>query len=71
MELKTIELTKKFGSKTAVNHLNITLTCLLYTSTGHGAGGRFHAGNILQGAAEPIQRQPGKQLYLAGICITG
>ena len=30
MELKTIELTKKFGSKTAVNHLNITLTNGVY-----------------------------------------
>ena len=30
MELKTIELTKKFGSKTAVNHLNVTLTNGVY-----------------------------------------
>ena len=30
MELKTIGLTKKFGSKTAVNALNITLTNGVY-----------------------------------------
>ena len=30
MELKTIELTKNFGSKTAVNHLNVTLTNGVY-----------------------------------------
>ena len=39
MELKTIELTKKFGSKTAVNHLNITLTNGGYGLLGaNGAG---------------------------------
>ena len=31
MELKTIGLTKKFGSKTAVDNLNITLTTVSYT----------------------------------------
>ena len=30
MELKTIGLTKKFGSKTAVDNLNITLTNTLH-----------------------------------------
>ena len=30
MELKTIGLTKKFGSKTAVNDLNITLSNGVY-----------------------------------------
>ena len=39
MELKTIELTKKFGSKTAVNVLNITLTNGVYGLLGaNGAG---------------------------------
>lgn len=39
MELKTIELTKKFGSKTDVNHLNITLTNGVYGLLGaNGAG---------------------------------
>lgn len=39
MELKTIELTKKFGSKIAVNHLNITLTNGVYGLLGaNGAG---------------------------------
>lgn len=39
MELKTIGLTKKFGSKTAVNHLDITLTNGVYGLLGaNGAG---------------------------------
>lgn len=39
MELKTIELTKKFGSKTAVKALNITLTNGVYGLLGaNGAG---------------------------------
>ena len=39
MELKTIELTQKFGSKTAVNHLNITLSNGVYGLLGaNGAG---------------------------------
>ena len=39
MELKTIGLTKKFGSKTAVNALNITLTNGVYGLLGaNGAG---------------------------------
>lgn len=39
MKLKTIELTKKFGSKTAVNHLNITLSNGVYGLLGaNGAG---------------------------------
>ena len=39
MELKTIGLTKKFGSKTAVNDLNITLSNGVYGLLGaNGAG---------------------------------
>lgn len=39
MELKTIRLTKKFGSKTAVNNLNITLSNGIYGLLGaNGAG---------------------------------
>ncbi len=39
MKLKTIELTKKFGSKTAVNHLNIMLSNGVYGLLGaNGAG---------------------------------
>ena len=39
MELKTIGLTKKFGSKAAVNALNITLTNGVYGLLGaNGAG---------------------------------
>lgn len=39
MKLKTIDLTKKFGSKTAVKHLNITLSNGVYGLLGaNGAG---------------------------------
>ena len=39
MELKTIELTKKFGSKTVVDHLNVTLSNGVYGLLGaNGAG---------------------------------
>lgn len=39
MELKTIELTKQYGSKTAVDHLNITLSNGVYGLLGaNGAG---------------------------------
>ena len=39
MELKTVGLTKKFGSKTAVDNLNITLTNGVYGLLGaNGAG---------------------------------
>lgn len=39
MELKTIELTKRYGSKTAVDHLNITLSNGVYGLLGaNGAG---------------------------------
>ena len=39
MELKTIELTKTFDSKTAVDHLNITLSNGIYGLLGaNGAG---------------------------------
>ena len=37
MELKTIGLTKKFGSKTAVDNLNITLTNGVYGLLGANA----------------------------------
>lgn len=40
MELKTIELTKKFGSKTAVNHLNITLSNGVYGLLGSNGAGK-------------------------------
>lgn len=39
MELRTIELTKQYGSKTAINHLNITLSNGVYGLLGaNGAG---------------------------------
>jgi len=40
MELKAIELTKKFGSKTAVNALNITLTNGFYWFAGRNGAGK-------------------------------
>ena len=46
MELKTIGLTKKFGSKTAVNALNITLTNGVYGLLGAN-GLRYILKNLL------------------------
>ena len=43
MELKTDQLTKKYGSKTAVDHLNITLSNGVYGLLGaNGAGKTTH-----------------------------
>ena len=46
MELKTIGLTKKFGSKTAVNDLNITLSNGVY-----GLLGKWRRKNYIYAAA--------------------
>lgn len=41
MELKTIELTKKFGGETAVNHLNVTMTNSVYGLLGANGAGKI------------------------------
>lgn len=40
MELKTIGLTKRFGAKTAVNHLNVTLSNGVYGLLGENGAGK-------------------------------
>ena len=49
MELKTIGLTKKFGSKTAVDNLNITLTNGVYGLLGANGAGKTTLMDIICG----------------------
>ena len=53
MELKTIELTKKFGSKTAVNHLNVTLSNGVYGLLGANGAGKTTFMRLLCGIQTP------------------
>lgn len=53
MELKTIELTKKFGSKTAVNHLNIALSNGVYGLLGANGAGKTTFMRLLCGIQNP------------------
>ena len=51
MELKLTHVTKQYGTKTAVDHINMTLRegCLLYTS---GAGDHPDQSDLLEKRAE-------------------
>jgi len=53
MELKTIGLTKKFGSKTAVNHLNITLSNGVYGLLGANGAGKTTLMRLLCNVQNP------------------
>ena len=53
MALKAIELTKKFGSKTAVNRLNITLTNGVYGLLGANGAGKTTFMRLLCGIQTP------------------
>lgn len=53
MELKAIGLTKKFGSKTAVNHLNITLSNGVYGLLGANGAGKTTFMRLLCGIQTP------------------
>lgn len=67
MELKTIELTKKFGSKTAVNHLNITLTNGVYGLLGANGAGKTTFMRLLCN----IQTPTSGKIVLNGKSIVG
>ena len=41
MELKAIQLTKQYGSKTAVNHLNLSLSNGVYGLLGANGAGKL------------------------------
>lgn len=56
MELKTIGLTKKFGSKTAVNALNITLTNGVYGLLGANGAGKTTLMRLLCNIQTPMQQ---------------
>ncbi len=53
MELKTTELTKQYGSKTAVNHLNIVLTNGVYGLLGANGAGKTTLMRLICGIQTP------------------
>ena len=53
VRLKTIELTKKFGSKTAVDHLNMTLSNGVYGLLGANGAGKTTLMRLLCGLQTP------------------
>ena len=57
MELKTIGLTKKFGSKTAVDHLDLTLTNGVYGLLGANGAGKTTLMRLLCNIQEPTSGQ--------------
>ncbi len=67
MELKTIELTKMYGSKTAVNHLNITLSNGVYGLLGANGAGKTTLMRLLCA----IQTPTSGKITLNGKKITG
>lgn len=67
MELKTMELTKKFGSKTAVNELNITLSNGVYGLLGANGAGKTTLMRLLCN----IQNPTSGKILLNGKNIVG
>ena len=67
MELKTIGLTKKFGSKTAVDNLNITLTNGVYGLLGANGAGKTTLMRLLCN----IQNPTSGKILLNGKNIVG
>jgi len=53
MELKTVELTKQYGSKTAVNHLNMALTNGVYGLLGANGAGKTTLMRLICGLQAP------------------
>ena len=67
MELKAIELTKQYGSKTAVDHLNITLSNGVYGLLGANGAGKTTLMRLLC----EIQRPTSGKITLDGKSISG
>lgn len=67
MELQTIGLTKKFGSKTAVDNLNITLTNGVYGLLGANGAGKTTLMRLLCN----IQNSTSGKILLNGKSIVG
>lgn len=67
MELKTIELTKKFGQRTAVNHLNMTLSNGVYGLLGANGAGKTTLMRLLCN----IQNPTSGKIVLNGKNIVG
>lgn len=69
MELKIIELTKKFGSKIAVNHLNITLSDGVYGLLGANGAGKTTLMRLLCNIQTPTSGKivfNGKDIVMLG-----
>ena len=67
MELKTIELTKKFGQRTVVNHLNMTLSNGVYGLLGANGAGKTTLMRLLCN----IQNPTSGKIVLNGKNIVG
>lgn len=67
MELRTIELTKQYGSKTAVDHLNITLSNGVYGLLGANGAGKTTLMRLLC----DIQKPTSGKVTLDGKSISG
>jgi ABC-2 type transport system ATP-binding protein len=71
MELKTIGLTKKFGSKTAVDNLNFTLTNGVYGLLGANGAGKTTLMRLLCNIQNPTSGKillNGKNIVGLGEC---
>lgn len=67
MELKTMGLTKRYGSKTAVNHLNIALTGGVYGLLGANGAGKTTLMRLLCA----VQKPTSGKIFLNGRSISG
>lgn len=67
MELKAVGLTKRYGSKTAVNHLNITLTNGVYGLLGANGAGKTTLMRLLCA----VQKPTSGKIVLDGKSISG
>lgn len=69
MELKAIQLTKQYGSKTAVNHLNLSLSNGVYGLLGANGAGKLP----LCGYSAIFRHRPLGKLLWTGkhICTRG
>lgn len=67
MELKAVGLTKRYGSKTAINHLNITLTNGVYGLLGANGAGKTTLMRLLCA----VQKPTSGKIVLDGKSISG
>lgn len=74
MQLQTRNLTKQYGDKTAVNHLNLILTNGIYGLLGANGAGKTTFMRLLCGLQKPTEgeiRLDGKPVSQMGAAYTG